>query len=326
MKQETIDSGIIIAGFALTLICLAGRNRRKMQEASIDDNGLLIPETQDNPTIAPKDWINRPKDGLLTKKDLITTESNRVPFERVTVEGIGAAKPKRRIWREIEDAQRAGIDLTDKNAWTKHTDLLRRMANGKIREDGKLPMEQRYFNQLSRSYKSIAGTGLPYDQAVVRNEYGDVILIYNDYHLDQLPKAAADEMESAAQQNAGSPYAYGYWATVAAIAKGKKFVWKSKGVHRGIETLVFGQAAPAERKQRISYLATPEKGGTYPEQFAHSLWEANDSQQDDQEITNGVLDAIRDTPSVSAAQQACIQAYLEDKQVSEPQLYQDVPF
>lgn len=246
--------------------------------------------------------------------------------EQYNIEGIGAAKPKRRIWQEIEAAQRAGIDLMDKNAWTKHTDLLRRMANGKIREDGRLPMEQRYFNQLSRSYKSIAGTGLPCTQSTVRNEYGDVILIYNDYHLDQLPQMAADEIESAAQQNAGSPYAYGYWATVAAIAKGKKFVWKSKGVHRGIETLVFGQTAPAERKQRISYLATPEKGGVYPERFAHSLWEANDGQQDDQEITNGVLDAIRDTPSAGAAQQACIDAYMESHQVSEPPLYEDVPF
>lgn len=244
-----------------------------------------------------------------------------------SIKGVGATKPKRRIWTEIQKAQEAGIDLSDPTGYKGKEKILRSMAYGKLaRSVSAKPDEQRYFNQLRRAYKSIAGTGLPHDQSVVRNENGDVILVYNDYHLDQLPQKAADWVEQQAQQNAGAPYEYGYWATVAAIARGKKFVWKSKGAHRGIEQLVFGQSAPAERKQRISYLATPEKGGVYPEKFAHSLWQANDRQQDDQEITNGVLQAILDTTSVGAAQQACVGAYLEANQVKEPLLYEEVPF
>lgn len=275
MKQSTIKTGAIITGFALVLIALAGRNRKKME----------------------------------------------------SIKGVGAAKPKRRIWTEIQKAQEAGIDLSNPTGYKGKEKILRSMAYGKLaRSVSAKPDEQRYFNQLRRAYKSIAGTVLPHDQSVVRNEHGDVILVYNDYHLDQLPQKAADWVEQQAQQNAGAPYEYGYWATVAAIARGKKFVWKSKGAHRGIEQLIFGKSAPGERKLRISYLASPDKGGVYPEEFAHSLWERNDGAQDDQEITNGVLEAIRNTTSVGAAQQACVSDYMDAHQVSEPALYEDVPF
>lgn len=61
MKQSTIETGAIITGFALVLIALAGRNRKKME----------------------------------------------------SIKGVGATKPKRRIWTEIQKAQEAGIDLSD---------------------------------------------------------------------------------------------------------------------------------------------------------------------------------------------------------------------
>lgn len=240
--------------------------------------------------------------------------------------GIGAVKrAPRRIWKEVEEAQKAGIDLTDPNGWEQHTQVLKRLSRGKLSNSASSkPDEQRYFNQLRRAYKSIAGTTMAHDQSVVRNEYGDVILIYNDYHLDQLPKTAADWIEDFLPMDSAE---YGYWHTIADIARMRvSFVWNSKGEHRGVEQLIFGHNTPSERKQRISYLASPGKGGVYPEAYAHKLWEDTDRTKDDQDILNGVLDAIRDTPSVGAAQKACIDEYLKAHQAEEPLLHEDIPF
>lgn len=240
------------------------------------------------------------------------------------VSGIGATK--RRIWQEVEQAQRAGVDLNDPSGWEQHVTTLRKMASGKIKEDGSKPIEQRYFGQLRRAYRSIAGTTIRPDQSVIYNEYGDPILIYNDYHLDRLPEQASEWVLNEAQANISNPEQAAYWITIASIASGTKFVWASKGEHRGIQQLVFGQNAQAERKQRISYLASPDKGGIYPEKFAHKIWEQWDRAADDQDITNGVLEAIRDCISVGAAQKACVDQYMTAHQVQEPTVFEDLPF
>ena len=248
------------------------------------------------------------------------------------VSGIGAVRrSKRRIWSEVEQAQKHGIDLTDPDAWKNHTDTLSWMAQGKIKEGASdKPIEQRYFNQLQRAYKSIAGTNLPYTENVVRNENDDVILIYRDYQLDKLPAKAAEYMYDQAIENMhNDPETSAYWATIAMIADGQlKFVWSSTkdNVHRGAEKLVFGKSAPVERKRRISYLASPAKGGRYPEEYAHQLWERTGADTDDQSITNGVLAAIRDIDTKGSAAEYCKREYLQAFQVEEPLLYQDVPF
>ena len=97
-------------------------------------------------------------------------------------------------------------------------------------------------------------------------------------------------------------------------------------MHRGVEKLVFGDSAPSEKKRRISYLASPEKNGQYPEKFAHHLWERTGSRADDIEITNGVLEALREIDTRGAAVEYCKNEYLNAHQVEEPLLYQDVPF
>ena len=250
--------------------------------------------------------------------------------KRNGVSGIGATKRSpRRIWSEVEQAQRAGIDLTDPNGWEHHADKLRKLSSGKLsasRSDK--PDEQRYFNQLRRAYKSVAGTNLPYDESIVRNENDDVILIYRDYHMDQLPRTAANYVYGEAKMDADAER-MGYWIAISWIANGGKFVWNStkNGVHRGACELIFGKSAPEERKRRISYLASPEKGGEYPEKMAHVLWEEDETgRSDDQQILNGVLAAIRECTSVGQAQQMCVDEYLRAHQVEEPLLYQDVPF
>ena len=269
------------------------------------------------------------KSGIQFPETIEMKDSVR-PDKYKDLSGIGATKrPVRRIWNEVESAQRAGIDLSDPEGWKNNAPVLRRMSEGRLSASASAkPDEQRYFEQLRRAYRSVAGTNLPYDESVVRNENDDVILIYRDYHMSELPQRAAkyiltDYLNGRITDN----YSVGYWATIGSIANGQKFVWGSKGAHRGVEMLVFGHSVPGERKQRISYLASPEKGGMYPEVFAHYVWESvTDGRGDDQEITNGVLDALRECVSVGQAQQMCKEEYLKAYEVKEPLLYQDVPF
>lgn len=248
---------------------------------------------------------------------------------RRSIEGIGAAKQQRRIWAELEAAQKAGIDLSDPNGYEGHQgklDNLMQRFNIDLKP-GTKPSVERYFGQLRRAYKSVAGTTLRPDQSIVYNEYGDPIIIYNDYHLKELPQTAAQWLLNEAQENITNPEQAAYWITIASIANGAlKFVWTSKGEHRGVQQLIFGQNAPTERKQRISYLASPEKGGVYPEAFAHKIWEHFDRNADDQEILNGILDALREVTSVGQAQKICVDEYMKAHQVQEPTVFQDLPF
>lgn len=248
------------------------------------------------------------------------------------VSGIGATKrPKRRIWREIEEAQRAGIDLTNPNGWEGNKGKLDRImflndAEPRASKSDK-PTYQRYFGQLSRAYKAIAGTNLPYDESVVRNENDDVILIYRDYHMEQLPSKAAEFIYTEFYSTSGDAD-NAYWITIADIATGRaKFVWSSSKQHRGAEQLIFGHSVPSERKQRISYLASPAKGGVYPEPYAERMnADVFDGKADDTVLLDGVLEAIRTVTSVKQAQEMCIEQYMKAYQVQEPLLYQDVPF
>ena len=243
--------------------------------------------------------------------------------------GIGATKrTPRRIWAEVAEAQRRGIDLSDPRGYEGNESTLRKMADGKLSaSNSNKPAEERYFNQLRRAYKSIAGTDLHSDESIIRNEYGDVIMVYRDYHLDQLPQKAA-EWVLGKHSNLYMDADDAYWCTLADIALGRvKFVWATSGVHRGAQDLVFGAPVPAERKQRISYLASPAKGGQYPEAYAHYLWETiSQGTADSQEVSDGVYEAIRDCASVGDARKVCMDQYLQAHTTVNDQLWQDVPF
>ena len=76
----------------------------------------------------------------------------------------------------------------------------------------------------------------------------------------------------------------------------------------------------------MPFLASPAKNGQYPEVFAHHLWEHTGRLVDDMEITNGVLEALREIDTRGAAVEYCKREYLNAHQVEEPLLYQDVPF
>lgn len=244
--------------------------------------------------------------------------------------GIGALKKQpRRIWKEVEQAQKHGIDLTDPEGWKGNEETLSWMSQGKLSasKSGKSD-EERYFNQLRRAYQSIAGTDLPYKESKVYNENGDVILVYRDYEKDKMLARAIEEMkDNWWSQNLSGKGAM--MQTIADIASGNlKFVWSSKGEHRGVEKLVFGQSVPSERKQRISYLASPEKGGMYPEAYAHLLWEQTDGNADDMEILDGVLEAIRQCPSVGKAREDVMYEYIKNHSTAweDSERNDDVPF
>jgi hypothetical protein len=97
-------------------------------------------------------------------------------------------------------------------------------------------------------------------------------------------------------------------------------------VHRGIEKLVFGGGKhPNERKSRISYLASPKKGGMYPEVFAERIIGNSNfahEHMDEQEILNGVLYALFSIDSVKHAKDIILETYLDAHTIIES----DTPF
>lgn len=239
-----------------------------------------------------------------------------------SVSGVG--KPlkvthKRRIYREMEVAQQSDVDFLapyeDQSTRAKNAiTLLRKRHNESSK---RIPLtDEKYFKQLRRAYNAIAGIGetkMPYKESTIKNHRGDTILIYRDYGTDSEIQQNANEyvLENYAQM---TEEAIGYYETLVYIANGGKFIWDSKGVHRGVEDLVFGKTSPGEKKARRSYLATASKGGIYPEPFAESLM---GYYGDDHVILNGVLDCLREVDSRSNAQKMIMDIYEKDHTLSD---------
>lgn len=109
--------------------------------------------------------------------------------KRSKADGIG--RIKRRIWKEVSEAQTMGIDFTKKYAELDDADL--RMLNSlgetfgykqtkRAIESGK-PYSESYFNSLRRAYNSVAGIGKvrDYTDWRVRNANNKTVLIYREY-------------------------------------------------------------------------------------------------------------------------------------------------
>lgn len=245
------------------------------------------------------------------------------------VSGIGESY-KRRVYREIENIQHvANLELPYDAQSLKAKQLIDsecEFVNSKYPKRKPLTSE-RYYNQLRRAYNAISGVGatnLPYRKYEVFNNRGDLILEHHDYGTKQeMFKRAVEYLE---ESRMSSYEDLGFWETVIAIATGTRFVWTSSESHRGIEKLVFGSQAPKERKTRISYLASQQKGGIYPEAFAHSIWETiYDGNADDKEITDGVLEAFRTIESVKQAKDMIIEHYINEHMLPDEE-FPDTPF
>lgn len=245
------------------------------------------------------------------------------------VSGIGRTFKvihKRRIYREMEIAQQSGVDFLlpygEQSDRAKRTiyELTKRHNNSSKR----VPItDEKYFNQLRRAYNAISGIGqtkLPYKESSIKNHRGDTILIYRDYGTDSEMQQFANDyvLENYAQM---TEQKIGYYETLVYIANGGKFIWDSKGVHRGVEKLLFGQKVPGEKKARRSYLATASKGGIYPEIFAESLM---GYYGDDQEILAGVLECLREVDSRNQARKIIMDIYERDHTLSDYEM--ETPF
>lgn len=242
------------------------------------------------------------------------------------VSGIGAAY-KRRIYGELASVNNL-VDFS--MPYEDQSQQAKRVLESNCNSiNKKYPNRQpitveKYFRQLKRAYNAISGIGatnLPYKQYDIYNHRGDLILTHRDYGTPE--EQFQDAIDYIELSRANSYEDLGFWDTIIAIATGTKFVWSSSGSHRGIESLVFGTNAPAEKKQRISYLATPQKNGIYPEAFAHKIWEKS-LDGDDMEILNGVLEALRTVTSVKEAKKMIIERYEQDHEIQSDEF--DTPF
>ena len=235
---------------------------------------------------------------------------------------------------EIAQAQRAGIDFWD-DYDERDAERLESLAkaNGvkltKADVEKGITLPQKYFLQLYRKFKplrdQIGKINYPYETAYIYNRNGDKSLIIHDYDERRDAVKALDYVES--EMAGGGDDTAAYWATVVAIAKGAKFVWKDKKVHgtvtlKGLESCLFGQGDhEGERKKYFKILGNP-KDAWYPEKFAEELSLSNN-------VLNGVLDALRSVRTPSDAIELCMDAYY--KQFEEPDdprghLDEDLPF
>lgn len=239
--------------------------------------------------------------------------------------------PKRRIYREVAEAQSFGaeflFDYDTQSARVKRSISEMCKLHNRTYPKRTPLTEEKYYKQLKRAYNAISGIGkttLPYNESTIRNHRGDIIMLYRDYGTDD--KILSDAIDYVIE-NYACMYndRIGYYETLAYIARGGKFVWESKGVHRGVGELLGWISAPAERKLRISYLASPKKGAIYPEPFAESLagYYGND-----REVLNGVEECLMDVISKQQAIDIIMDIYIRDHNESElrESNLKDVPF
>ena len=240
-------------------------------------------------------------------------------YDALLSRGIGKA-PKRRIYQELEAAQRANIDFSGEyqSAYSSDLDSLAKRFGYKGSKNSQRPLAVQYFNNLKRTYRAIAGTTLPYAQSVIYNERGDEILRYRDYGSEeQQLKDAIDYLTAGVNESAV------YYKALADIATGAKLLWtvtdkEREAGKKGLQEELFGRKAPAERKAYISILAAKNKGGITPDMFAHRIWESMPNGiMDDLQIRDIVLDALRDARSPKDAKRILLDAYYSGHEIEE---------
>lgn len=252
-----------------------------------------------------------------------------------SVAGIGAPY-KRRIYREIESVQRY-VDF-DKAFENQSEEAIRVITRDCDTLNSKYPNRKpltpkKYYNQLRRAYQAISGIGatkLPYKTYEVYNKRGDLILTHRDYGTnEEMFRDAIDYIQMAYITNATQ---LGFWKTVIAIATGTRFVWGSKGAHRGIQQLIFGANSPLEKKMRLSYLATPTKGGVYPEKFAERQLANMETDLyyagyiDEQDFMEGMYDAFMTVISTKEAKDLIMDTYIQHHTFEDVDESPDIPF
>lgn len=237
--------------------------------------------------------------------------------------GVGKIRPFKALSQAQQGGVKFGTSLPKKKLTKEERKILERVGkeNGytqtwKSKASGK-DYPEAVYTYLNNKYNSVAGIGdLPYEEYIVRNGEGDVVVIYKDYESENILQRAINFVVDNYCSTA-DPEEYGYWNTVVDIAQGRKFVWKSDitgGVlrKRGMEDELFGRGhAKEERLRRISMLATPQKGGVYPEKYAYELSAHTTVEMSDADIKNGVLEALREFYSPKDAQRKILYIFYD---------------
>lgn len=228
--------------------------------------------------------------------------------------GIGAVKrAKRRVFEEMQRLQENNIpldvkyiDLTPEEK--KSVERCATLANYKQPASSSKSYGEAYYNSVRRQYMAVAGTDLPYKKSTVYNQNGDPIVIYRNYGTEeeQLQDAITWYEDSIRY---GGDADDAFRATLVYIAQGGKFIWsKDPG---GVLQEVFATTtkAQADRKSRISYLASEQKGGKTVLGVAHFIFERYGI--DDQEARNGVCDALLQFESVGQVREYIVNMYFD---------------
>lgn len=248
--------------------------------------------------------------------------------------GVGKLPP-RRYFAEIADAQRNGINFGE--AYDSSNDpILSRLANKygfRTSSRSSRSTAEQYFNQLRRQYNAVAGIGatdLPYVESEVHNENGDVIVVYRDYGTKkQQLRDAINYVEEIPLRDADAAY----WHTLAYIAGGGKFVWKTKKkagalISRGTDDILNG--SERERKARISYLGSEKNGALSPDQFAERLWSSTAGMDydgtDSMTMYDGVEQAILSCDSRGNAERTILNLYYDTHKKQDYTEDYDMPF
>lgn len=168
------------------------------------------------------------------------------------------------------------------------------------------------YRKLNSAYKAISGINYPYQEFVVKNDRGDIILIHRDYDKERDLIEAGKELPGEHECN---NYRDGYIATVYYLATGGRFHWKSSQYQNGVEAEIFGKKSPDERKLRMQALTNSKHpDGYYPVSFAEYLVSDNGDELD---VRDGVFDAIRDFYSPAAAKEYILDNYYKQFQYEE---------
>lgn len=220
-------------------------------------------------------------------------------------------------WSELSDSDRQNIDTIGRQAGYKQTKAS--LESGK--EYG-----EAFYGYLNNKYKSIAGLGkivieYPCEEAHVKNENGDLILLHRDYDSKKDIEDAVNAVDNMLTTDAAHN---GYLLTLQYLARGGKVVWSNlmKGgdvIKRGLESELFGGkrnnvadgnkkvSFPYEKKLRRRILGTEKNGAKYPEQLAEEF--AQHYGGDDYYYKNGVLDALQRIGTKQQAQEELLDLY-----------------
>ena len=233
---------------------------------------------------------------------------------------------------EIGLAQQAGIDFWD--AYNPDDeDKLVMLANNigvqltsKDKQSG-ITLGKKYYNQLARKFKplkdQIGTIKYPYKSVKIKNSRGeDAIEVLDRDERRDLPYAISYVEDNLAN---GLNDTGAYWATIAAIARGLKFVWQDKKYDGtvtayGVESSLFGQGKhEGERKKYFNILASEAKGGVYPEKLAEEI-------SLDTNVLGGVLEALRTVTTRKAAADICLEVYYQHFDEPDYPGNDDLPF